>query len=181
MIKKLVSKIHKYSLLLFRGREFYAKKIGVKIGKGCRIYIDEWGTEPFLIEIGNKVTITAGVSLITHDGSTWLFNDEKGRRYLYQNIVIGNNVFVGLNSTIMPGVKIGDNVIIAAGSIVTKSIPKNSIVGGNPAKIIGDFESYKKRVLEKYPSKMDMDKIDSNYKDRILSVLNNTFKKEMSK
>ena len=101
----------------------YARYKGVKVGEFCRIYIRSFGSDSFLIEIGNKVTITSGVKIITHDGSTWLMNDEKGRRYLFKKVVIGNNVFVGVNAIIMPGVKIEDNVIVAAGSVVTKSIP----------------------------------------------------------
>src|SRR5690606_24858527 len=114
----------------------YGRSIGVTIGNNCRIYIDKFGTEPFLISIGDNVTITNEVRLITHDGATWLFRDEKGRRYRYAPIVIGNNVFIGFRSLITPGVKIGNNVIIAAGTVVTKSIPDNSIVGGAPAKYI---------------------------------------------
>lgn len=57
-------------------------------------------------------------------------------------IQIGNNVFIGCNVTILPNVQIGNNVIIAAGSIVTKDVPDNSVVGGNPAKVIGNFSEY---------------------------------------
>ncbi|MDO4534475.1 MAG: DapH/DapD/GlmU-related protein [Clostridium perfringens] len=51
-------------------------------------------------------------------------------------IIIGNNVWIGGNSTILPGVTIGDNSIIAAGSVVTSNVPKNVIVAGNPAKVL---------------------------------------------
>lgn len=67
----------------------------------------------------------------------------------FGKIKIGSNVYIGNNSLIMPGVSIGNNVIVAAGSVVTKSIPSNSIVGGNPAQIIGDIDSFKKR-MKKY-------------------------------
>lgn len=60
----------------------WARRKGVKIGNDCRIYTTRFGSEPWLIEIGNKVTVTSGVVLLTHDGSTWLFNDDKGRRFL---------------------------------------------------------------------------------------------------
>src|SRR5215831_14910005 len=88
----------------FFGNIFYARKLGVKVGRDCRLYINCFGSEPFLIEIGDHVTITSGVRFVTHDGSTWLINDDKGRRYLYRKIIIGNNVFIGMNSIIMPGV-----------------------------------------------------------------------------
>lgn len=153
----------------------YARYKGVKIGDNCRIYTWEFGTEPWMISIGNKVTITNGVSILTHDGSTWLMDDEKGRRYLYRRVAIGNNIFIGINSIIMPGVKIEDNVIIAAGSIVTKSVPSGVIIAGNPAKIIGNFDTYQKEVLEKYVSDKDMD-YTLDYQKRIEKVIDNSFK-----
>jgi acetyltransferase-like isoleucine patch superfamily enzyme len=153
----------------------YARYKGVKIGSNCRIYTRGFGSEPWMITIGNKVTITSGVILLTHDGSTWLMNDEKGRRYLFKRVKIGNNVFIGVNSIIMPGVKIEDNVIIAAGSIVTKSVPSGVIIAGNPAKIIGNYDAYQKEVLEKYVSDKDMD-YTLDYQNRIEKVIDNSFK-----
>jgi acetyltransferase-like isoleucine patch superfamily enzyme len=163
--------------VMFSGVE-YAKKVGVKVGAHCRIYTRSFGSEPWLIEIGNNVTITSNVVLLTHDGSTWLFRDEKGRRYLYKRVIIGNNVFIGVNSIIMPGVKIDDDVIVAAGSIVTKSVPSGVIVAGNPARIIGDYYSYQKGVLQNYVNDSQID-YSLNYKQRILGVLDDSFKKYM--
>jgi acetyltransferase-like isoleucine patch superfamily enzyme len=154
----------------------YARHKGVKIGDNCRIYTRSFGSEPWMISIGNKVTVTSGVVLLTHDGSTWLMNDEKGRRYLYRRVEIGNNVFIGVNSIIMPGVKIEDNVIVAAGSIVTKSVPSGVIIAGNPAKIIGNYDAYQKEVLENYISDKDMD-YTLDYQNRIEKVIDNSFKK----
>ena len=79
-MKRIFNLFYRLLLISTLGCEGYAKKIGVKIGKNCRIYISQFGTEPFLIEIGNNVTITSGVKIITHDGSTWLINDEILRR-----------------------------------------------------------------------------------------------------
>lgn len=157
----------------------YARHKGVSVGKDCRIYTTSFGSEPWLISIGNKVTITSGVVLLTHDGSTWLMRDEKGRRYLYKRIVIGNNVFIGVNSILMPGVKVEDNVIIAAGSVVTKSIPTGVIVAGNPARIIGDYETYKQNVLKNYVSDKDIN-FNNDYMTRIEEVINDEFKKFMN-
>lgn len=154
----------------------YARYKGVKIGDNCRIYTRNFGSEPWMISIGDKVTITSGVVVLTHDGSTWLMNDEKGRRYLYRRVEIGNNVFIGVNSIIMPGVRIEDNVIVAAGSIVTKSVPSGVIIAGNPAKIIGNYEAYQKEVLENYISDKNMD-YTLDYQKRIEKVIDNSFKK----
>ena len=174
-ILKLIKDLYKKATL---GGVEYARYKGVKVGENCRIIERSFGSEPWLIEIGNKVTITSGVKFLTHDGSAWLFNDDKGRRYLYRKVIIGNNVFIGSNAILMPGVKIEDNVVIAAGSVVTKSVPKGTIVAGNPAKIIGDFEVYKKRVLNNYISDQDMDS-SLDFKSRTLSCLDKDFKPYM--
>lgn len=66
----------------------------------------------------------------------------------FGRIRIGNFVYIGNNSLIMPGVTIGNNVLIGAGSVVTKSIPDNVVVGGNPAHFICTIEDYLKKNLK---------------------------------
>jgi Acetyltransferase (isoleucine patch superfamily) len=171
LCKKLVS----FAILFVKGGVRSARYIGVTVGENCRIYTTHFGTEPFLITIGNDVTVTSNVSFITHDGSTWLMRDEKGRRYKYAPISIGNNVFVGTGSIIMPGVKIEDNVIIAAGSIVTKSIPCGVVVAGVPAKIINSYDDIKRRMLNENFSDEDLDKT-LNYKERVFGLLTKEYK-----
>ena len=158
----------------------WARRQGVKIGNDCRIYTTSFGSEPWLIEIGNKVTVTSGVVLLTHDGSTWLFNDDKGRRFLYKKTIIKNNVFIGTNSIIRPGVVIEDNVIVAAGSIVTKSVPNGVIIGGNPAKILGDYDTYKAKVFSGYVSESDID-FTKTYKERIIEIVDKSIKPYLKK
>lgn len=175
MIKNIIKKLIRLSVFYFKDGVSYARHIGVTVGENCRIYTRSFGSEPFLISIGNKVTITSGVEILTHDGSTWLMNDEKGRRYSYQRVTIGNNVFIGVNSIIMPGVKIEDNTIIAAGSVVTKSIPKGKIVAGVPAKIIGEYKNLEVKILEDYVSDKDID-YSKSYESRIKEVLNPSYK-----
>lgn len=172
---RILRKLQYICVLYFMGKQAYAKFLGVKIGENCRIITTLWGTEPFLIQIGNNVTITDGVRFLTHDGSACLANDHKGRRYLYARIEIGDNVFIGVNSIIMPGVKIGDNVVIAAGSIVTKSVASGLIVGGVPAKILDNFSSLNEKMLKNYVSDEDINK-SLSYKERVLEVVNNEFK-----
>lgn len=178
VFKKIKNVIRKYFILIFLGKLKYAKYLGVRIGNDCRVYIEEWGSEPFLISIGDKVTITAGVKFITHDGAAWLMNDSHGRRYLYNPIEIGSHVFIGVNSIIMPGIKISDNVIIAAGSVVTKSIPPGVIVGGVPAKIIGSYDKYKEKALMNFVSDSRLDR-NITYEERIKKVIQNDFKPYM--
>lgn len=145
----------------------YARRIGVRVGEDCRIYIKTWGSEPFLIEIGNRVTITSGVRLLTHDGSTWLIRDPEGNRHFhYAPIEIGNDVFLGTNSIVMPGVTIGSKVIIGAGSVVTKDVPGGVVVAGNPARIIMTYNEYDAKVRHNYPTRSELQDKDS-YADYI--------------
>jgi acetyltransferase-like isoleucine patch superfamily enzyme len=135
-----------YSFYL-HGSVNYARKKGVKIGENCRIYIKSWGSEPFLISIGDHVTVTSGVKFITHDGSTCLIKDDAGKRYQrFASIEVGSHVFIGVNSIIMPGVKIGSHVVIGAGSVVTKDIPDNSVAIGVPAKVVSSFADYQEKI-----------------------------------
>lgn len=157
-------------------QHLYFKKVGITVGSNCRIYTSKFGSEPFLITIGNNVTVTSGVSFITHDGSGWLMRDEKGRRYTYQPINIGNNVFIGVNSIIMPGVKIEDRVIVAAGSVVTKSIPSGVVVAGVPAKIIGRYSDIESKMLDNYISDEDMKSLRGTYQEKIKQVTNFAYK-----
>jgi len=121
----------------------------VTIGEGCRIYSLQISSEWELLTIGNRVTVSSDVTFITHDGVGWLFPDEQGRRhYWLARIEIGDDVFVGAGSTIMPGVRIGNRCVVAAGSVVTRSVPDGSVVGGNPAKIIGTYDALGAKVAE---------------------------------
>lgn len=89
------------------------------------------------ITIGDDVFIAPKVCLTTinHD-----FNPYNRQATFCKPIVIGNRVWIGINVTICPGVTIGDNAVIAAGSVVTKDVPANAIVGGNPAKVLKMLE-----------------------------------------
>jgi len=127
-------------------RRMLLRLLGVKIGKNTRIYTKLFNFDSFfpdLIEIGDNCTISRNTLLITHDYSVD-FPMTRFTTMLKGLIIIGNNCFIGVNCIILPGVTIGDNVIIGAGSVVTKSIPSNVTAAGNPAKIIGyTSESHK--------------------------------------
>ncbi|WP_168390050.1 acyltransferase [Acinetobacter indicus] len=150
-----------------KGSVAYARKKGVKIGENCRIYIKSWGSEPFLVSIGDHVTVTSGVKFITHDGSTCLVKDEQGKRYQrFAPIQVGSHVFIGVNSIIMPGVSIGSNVVIGAGSVVAKDIPDNAVAIGVPAKVVSSFADYHAKIQNTCASDSDLVGI-ADYQQRV--------------
>ena len=130
----------------------YLRKIGVTIGDDCVVEkTADFGTEPYLIKIGNKVRITKGVRFITHDGGLWVLRNMgliDSRADKIGVIIIGDNVNIGWNAMIMPGVSIGNNVVIGCGAIVTKDVPNNSVVAGVPAKVIESIEEYCEKNIE---------------------------------
>lgn len=118
----------------------YFRKSGMLIGSNCTICCNIMTTEPYLIKIGDNVTIAGNVSFITHDNSISKIIPEKSDLFGY--IKIGNNCFIGANSTIMYGISLANNIIVASGSVVTKSFNEERVViGGNPARIIGSWDS----------------------------------------
>lgn len=103
----------------------------------------------FLIEIGNRVTIS-DARILTHDGST---KRELGRSRVGR-VVIGDDVFVGADAILLPGVKIGSKVIIGAGAVVTHDIPDNSVAVGSPARVVMTYDEYiekNRRAMETAP------------------------------
>ena len=132
---------------VFCSPETRAKKAGVKMGDGNFIAGDFWSSEPYLITVGNYCQITRGVKFFTHGGGGAI-----RRQYpnfdCFGKITIGDYVYIGNNAMIMPGVTIGNNVLVAAGSVVTKSVPSNVVVGGNPARFICTIEEYIQRNLK---------------------------------
>lgn len=130
--------------LVFRLRADYTTeslvKMGLKVGKNF-LRMDGVILDPshcWLIEIGDNVTMAPRVHVLAHDASTCyhLGYARIGR------VTIGDNVFIGANSVILPCVKIGANSIIGAHSTVSKDIPDNVVAAGSPAKIICTLEEY---------------------------------------
>lgn len=143
-----------YHCYIKRDKLEYAKKLGVKMGKDCQILANPYhcfGSEPWLITLGDHVDVTEDVKFFTHDGGIWVARGLKPELNEYDSfkpIKVGNNVMIGVRVQIMPGVVIGDNVIIGGGAIVTKDIPSNSIVAGTPARKISDLDKYLGRLEE---------------------------------
>ena len=124
----------------------YFRKKGCIIGEKCNIGSDISTSESYLIEIGTNVTISSEVLFITHDASVGKVFGKERISDLCGKITIGDNCFIGARCTILYGVELGNDTIVAAGSVVTKSfLQEKIIIGGNPAKIIGDWNSFKSK------------------------------------
>lgn len=114
----------------------FLRKEGMKIGDWCHFDTMAFSTEPYLVEIGDHVGVSSGTVFITHDAGISCYRDEFPEDDVFGKIVIGNNVFIGINCTLLPNTIIEDNCIIGAGSVVRGRVPSNSVVIGNPAKVL---------------------------------------------
>jgi acetyltransferase-like isoleucine patch superfamily enzyme len=114
--------IQPYMMLIYRGL------YGMDIGDGVRISfgakLDK--TNPKGIHIGDFTTITSGAAILSHDFVNRLHTD----------VYVGKNCFIGYGAIILPGVRIGDSVIVTGNSVVGRDVPSNSIVMGNPARVV---------------------------------------------
>lgn len=152
LISKLMFRLrnNNQNLHYFRGR-------GMRIGDHCEI-LNGWdfGSEPYLIEIGDYVRITSGVKFVTHDGGVWVLRNlpevfpELADIDLFGRIKIGNNVHIGFNAVIMPGVTIGDNCIIGCGCVLTHDVPAGSIVVGVPGRVIKTIDAYAEQHIHDF-------------------------------
>lgn len=140
---------------------WYLKKIGVNL-TGTPRYIcpsaDFDGKGYSMTYIGDNVVISKNVLLLNHDYSITCglrsIGEEIGESEAYwlREIRIGNNVFIGANTSVLPGTEIGDNCIIGTSSVVKGKIPANSIVVGNPGRVVADIREWaeKKKSINDY-------------------------------
>lgn len=144
MIRKLILFLRKHILKIDdRSQLDIAIENGLILGKECHI-MGECIIDPghcWLIEIGNRVTLAPRVHILAHDASTKRMLDYT----LIGKVIIGDDVFIGAGSIVLPNVTIGNKVIVGAGSVVKHSIPDNSVAVGNPAKVICTYEEYKRK------------------------------------
>ena len=117
-----------HSLLAEFRRLYFNKLWGMDIGPNCRISLSAKldRTHPRGVHIGGRTAINFGACILTHDYPRWLQADTW----------VGKECNIGARSIIMPGIKIGDNCVIAAASVVMKDVPANCLVAGNPARIM---------------------------------------------
>lgn len=125
------------------------------IGDNVTIMEQEVPLYAKLIRIHNNVRIASNVSFVTHDVTHAMLNkisnNEKKNNEIVGCIEVMDNVFVGTNVTILNNVRIGPNAIVAAGAVVTKDVPPNSVVGGVPAKVICSLDDYVTKRKTVYP------------------------------
>lgn len=173
---RFLNKIIRLYKRLFWSLEKRAKHDGIVMGDQNRIESYFWSSaEPYLITIGNHCDLTEGSKIYTHGGAR-IARGKYPNFDFFGKVVLGDRVYVGSGAKIMPGVTIGDNVLIAAGSIVTKSIPSNVVVAGNPAKYICKLEEF---IDKNLPYNTDTKFLNSKAKRKhLLSLPDNMFIKK---
>lgn len=128
----------------------YFRKKGVAVGKRCNILSNVATSEAYLVSIGDDTTISSEVLILTHDASVGKIFGKEVASDVAGRVSIGSNCFIGARSTLLYGVSIANNVIVAAGSVVTKSITQERvIVGGNPAKVISTWDKLESKSVDK--------------------------------
>lgn len=135
------------------------KKVFAEIGENVTIMDRKIPLYAKLIRIHNNVRIASNVTFATHDITHFVLNKMSNTRESEYTETVGcielmDNVFIGANTTIVGDVRIGPNAIVAAGAVVTKDVPENSVVGGVPAKYICSFDEWLARRERQYPSEL---------------------------
>lgn len=116
------------------------------MGQHCSIIYDTYIDTPSLVSLGDNVRL-ASCTILTHDGVINMLERAYGDRLdAVSPVSIGNNVFVGRSATILRGVTIGDNVVVAAGSVVSRDLESGYVYGGVPAKKICTIEELRERL-----------------------------------
>lgn len=153
----ILTRLFSKMIALTRGRSYdrftiveYFRKQGAQIGENCSIIPTSLGTEPYLVKIGNHVTVASGVSFITHDGGSWIFRDEVPDLQVFGPIIIEDNCVIGQNAILFPNIRIGRNSIVGAGSVVISDVPPDTIVIGVPARSFGSVIKYREKCLERW-------------------------------
>ena len=123
----------------------YYRGLGVQIGEGVEIFggsINTFGSEPYLVRVGDEVTISNDVKFVTHDGGLRVVRDEYPGAFYYAPIEVGDRVFIGAAATLLPGVTVGERSVIGAGAVVAGDVAAGTVVAGVPARPIKSVGEY---------------------------------------
>jgi acetyltransferase-like isoleucine patch superfamily enzyme len=148
-------------LIVSSVRQFYnrlrlwqLRRAGLTLPDDCRLGgLPDFGSEPYLITIGHHVALAAEVCFLTHDGGTYVFRDQEPYKKVikFGRITVLDNCVIGQRVIILPGVTIGPNSVVAAGSIVSRNIPPDVLACGNPAKPVMSIHQYAEWCLAATP------------------------------
>ena len=181
--KRLWQTIRLWSMMSSVKRLNYLRKNHIfgELGENVTIMDRKIPLYAKLIRIHNNVRIASNVTFATHDITHYVLNKMPNSFEEKYNETIGciellDNVFIGTNSTIVGGVRIGPNAIVAAGAVVIKDVPENSVVGGVPAKYICTFDEWLEKREEKYPS--ELKPVHQNISDELVKYMWEKFEKE---
>jgi maltose O-acetyltransferase len=151
------------------------KEMGGKCGEKFKFYCG-MPVEPYLVEIGNNVTIAGGTLLLTHDNSVIKCNMDATD--YFGKITVGDECFVGMNSILLPGVVLGKRTIVGAGSVVTKSFTQgNVVIAGNPARVICSVETFRNKKKDIVVN-LDKDDLRRRKREYVTSLPDNMFEKK---
>lgn len=149
LIGKLVYKLEiMFANTSYERKNAYLRKQGARIGKGTRLIcsVSSFGSEPYLVSMGENCLVSAECHFYTHDGGVKVLSDlgyfDGERMDIIAPIRIGNNVYIGTGASIFPGVTIGSNVVIGAHAVVTHDVPDGSVAVGMPARVIKTIDQY---------------------------------------
>lgn len=129
----------------------YLRRLGMRIGSEVTLLnqVRDFGSEPWLIELGSRVNVASGVVFVNHDGASRVFRHLLPGGSAYGNrfgtIRVLDNCVIGVGSVLLPGITVGPDSIVGANSVVTRDVPPRTVVAGVPARVLCTLEEYQER------------------------------------
>ncbi|MDU0114564.1 DapH/DapD/GlmU-related protein [Psychrosphaera aquimarina] len=141
IIKRIIKKLLTFLGINLKKIKVYPYKIGNLKHQNARVD----SLTPMFVEIGDDFVSAPGSIILSHDASPFMHTG----KYRIEKTIIGDKVFLGANSVVLPGVTISNNVIVGAGSVVTKDVPEGVVVAGNPARVMCTIDEYFSKCINK--------------------------------